>query len=101
MSKSNVALLVLLPLLLSVLIYQPAMYCYPLYPERVAKLDVQQLGTAVALYSSLLKQDISQIKELHAFEQSTPKLIDNVPLDPWNKPYHFRFLGGRAKAFII
>ncbi|KZN45371.1 type II secretion system protein GspG [Pseudoalteromonas luteoviolacea] len=101
MSKPIVALLILVPLLLLVLIYQPTIHCFPLSPERAAKLDIQHLGTAAALYSSLLKHDISQIKELHALEQTAPKLIDNVPLDPWDKPYHFRFLGGQAEAFVI
>lgn len=65
------------------------------------ELDILLLRTAVVAYDKLLNKEISQLQNFFELSQTSPALLKDVPLDPWGKPYGFKYLGGESKAFII
>ncbi|KZN66509.1 hypothetical protein N473_08950 [Pseudoalteromonas luteoviolacea CPMOR-1] len=65
------------------------------------ELDILLLRTAVVAYDKLLNKEISQLQNFLELSQTSPALLKDVPLDPWGKPYGFKYLGGESKAFII
>ncbi|AOT08641.1 hypothetical protein [Pseudoalteromonas luteoviolacea] len=65
------------------------------------ELDILLLRTAVIAYDKLLNKDISQLQNFYELSQTSPNLLKDMPLDPWDKPYGFEYLGGESKAFII
>ncbi|MDK2593925.1 type II secretion system protein GspG [Pseudoalteromonas obscura] len=101
MKKFFTSIVALLTIAFAISLFLPKPFYSPSSRGDITKLDIQQLGQAITQYEKLEKKDISEIKALNILTQTTPKMIDTIPLDPWGEPYQYKYLGGQSNAFII
>ncbi|KZN44073.1 hypothetical protein N474_23395 [Pseudoalteromonas luteoviolacea CPMOR-2] len=78
-----------------------AFICGPVPAKMAAESDIEQLGKAIALYGTLLDKPISQLQDLSSLISTEPRIIQNLPKDPWGGRYQYKYLGGKTATFIV
>ncbi|TQF71090.1 type II secretion system protein GspG [Pseudoalteromonas luteoviolacea] len=59
------------------------------------------MGKAIALYGTLLDKPISQLQDLSSLISTEPRIIQNLPKDPWRGRYQYKYLGRKTATFIV